>query len=127
MKIQSAYKFLQHLFRRTQNPPRLIEYLILDGNCTIATLTHPWQEDMFWFSFLLTPKTDDEQALTRLYCSAFWLSDQMHFIDAHTGKEVTFLLAWLDEEDENEEEPRDYMEERPARVKLRGPYPQSKH
>ncbi len=113
-------KIISNLFSKEKPWPVLQqEYLIKDGDRVLAKISQPYQNDQFWFSFLLVPLVTDESTLTQLYSDEFWRGKTIQFIEIESQKAVSFELAFMLNDDD---ELIDSLEAHPERVMLRGPY-----
>ncbi len=115
--LKSIYRALKSRFIRA---PRLeSEYIVSDGKEALAKLSDPGFVEMFWTSFLLTPLVKEPILLEKLYSDDFWWGREIRFTEAKSSLTVTFTIAQKDSE---EDIFTSGMDDRPARVVLRGPY-----
>ena len=105
-------------------------YLVFDGNTLLGELSDPVMEDMFWYSWTLTPRIDTARERELLYQADRWSSDPegLRFVEKASGLRVCFQLGAQHAADETladdglVADPALLLENRPARITLRGPY-----
>lgn len=119
-------KWIKSLFKNFSEPQLKARYSIFFKDQLLALLDEPVNEDQFWVSFRLTPKTSEPELLVMLYDDQSW-ETKFDFKESDTLKTVEFLLQRDIEEQGEELHMKSSLASRPTYVTLRGPYNASRN